>query len=78
MHCLHDCNQFNFPKKLLSLITIRLWVNVDTLFWTLVMSDGILQGDAVSCERCGGNGNYISAFGLQDCCAFLLFFYGNY
>jgi len=44
-------------------------------FGLLVMSDGILQGDPVSCERCGGNGNYLSAFGLQDCCAFFIFLF---
>jgi len=27
------CNRFNF-QKLFRLVTIRLWVNVDTLFWT--------------------------------------------
>ena len=39
-----------------------------------VMFGNVLQGDPVPCERCGGNGNYLSAFELKHCCALVLNF----
>ena len=66
---MHNCIHFCL-RKCMVLSNIIFWVKC--WFFCLVTSDGVLQGDPVPCERCGGNGNYLSSFELKNWCTMLL------